>query len=105
MDRVVLESPYAGMVEANVEYARMAVRDSLGRGEAPIASHLLYTQEGILDDTTQEERDWGINAGLEWLDVCTRQVVYCDLGVSSGMRFAIAAAKAKGVITEYRWIG
>jgi hypothetical protein len=38
---VILESPYAGDVEANVAYARAAVRDSLMRGEAPIASHLL----------------------------------------------------------------
>ena len=47
MVRVILESPYAGDIERNVKYARMAVRDSLSRGEAPIASHLLYTQEGI----------------------------------------------------------
>ena len=42
MRRVILESPYAGNVEENVAYARAAVRDSLLRGEAPIASHLLY---------------------------------------------------------------
>jgi hypothetical protein len=36
-----LESPYAGNVEENVAYARAAVRDSLLRGESPIASQLL----------------------------------------------------------------
>ena len=48
--RVILESPYAGDIERNVAYARAAMRDSLLRGEAPIASHLLYTQPGVLDD-------------------------------------------------------
>ena len=41
MRLVIVESPYAGDVEANEEYARQCVRDSLMRGEAPIASHLL----------------------------------------------------------------
>ena len=50
MRLVIFESPYAGDVEANTEYARRCVRDSLMRGEAPIASHLLYTQPGILHE-------------------------------------------------------
>jgi len=33
--RVIVESPYAGDVARNVEYARACVRDSLQRGEAP----------------------------------------------------------------------
>src|SRR6267142_2660884 len=37
-------------VEANTETARRCVRNSLMRGEAPIASHLLYTQPGILHE-------------------------------------------------------
>lgn len=46
MRRVIVESPYAGEVEANVTYARACVRDCVLRGEAPIASHLLFTQPG-----------------------------------------------------------
>ena len=42
MIMVVLESPYSGDIKGNTKYARMALRDSLARGEAPIASHLLY---------------------------------------------------------------
>ncbi len=59
MRRVIIESPYAGDVETNVRYARACVRDSLLHGEAPIASHLLYTQEGVLRDEVPEERRWG----------------------------------------------
>jgi hypothetical protein len=33
--RVILESPYAGDVSANVQYARQCLRDSVLRGEGP----------------------------------------------------------------------
>lgn len=105
MKLVILESPYAGDIEANIEYARRAVRDSLLRGEAPIASHLLYTQPGILRDEVPEERAHGINAGLAWRKVAQASVVYTDLGISSGMEYGIAAATAAGVPVEYRTIG
>ena len=88
MIRVVLESPYAGDIERNVEYARMCVRDSLSRGEAPIASHLLYTQAGILKDEVPEERQWGIDAGLAWKTVAEKHVFYIDYGYNRGMEYA-----------------
>ena len=52
---VLLESPYAGDIEANLSYARACMRDCFERGEAPFASHLLYTQMGVLDDTIPAE--------------------------------------------------
>jgi hypothetical protein len=82
----VIESPYAGDVEKNLEYARKCVHNSLLLGEAPIASHLLYTQKGILDDNIPEERRAGIDAGLEWIKVAERVVYYVDNGWSNGMR-------------------
>jgi hypothetical protein len=102
---VIIESPYAGDVEANVAYARRCVRDSLLRGEAPIASHLLYTQPGILDDNDPRERIKGIHAGLAWREVAQASVVYTDLGISPGMEVGIAAAHEAGVPVEYRQIG
>lgn len=104
MRLVIIESPYAGDVEANVEYARRCVRDSLSRGEAPIASHLLYTQPGVLDDDVPSERQWGIDAGLAWRAVAQASVVYTDRGISKGMEYGIAAAEAAGVLVEYRSI-
>lgn len=85
MRLVIIESPYAGEVDANVEYARSAMRDSLNRGEAPIASHLLYTQPGILRDDVPAERQWGIDAGLAWRSVAELAAFYVDRGWSSGM--------------------
>ena len=105
MRRVILESPYAGDIEANVEYARRCVRDALARGEAPIASHLLYTQPGILRDEAAEERWWGIDAGLAWGTVADATVVYTDLGISRGMEYGIANAHEAGRPVEIRSIG
>jgi len=44
------------LVEENLKYLRRCMVDCLKRGEAPYASHGLYTQEGVLDDTVSEER-------------------------------------------------
>lgn len=105
MKLVIIESPYAGDIEANVEYARRCVRDSLSRGEAPIASHLLYTQPGILNDDDPDERQWGIDAGLAWRAVAEASVVYTDRGITKGMHYGIAAAEQAGIPIEYRSIG
>jgi len=102
MRRVIVESPYAGDIEANEAYARAALRDCLLRGEAPIASHLLYTQPGVLDDLIPEERTLGIEAGLVWGDTAEATVVYTDRGVSGGMRYGIARAEQLGRPIEYR---
>lgn len=105
MKLVLIESPYAGDVQRNVEYARRCVRDSLSRGEAPIASHLLYTQPGILRDEVPSERQWGIDAGLAWRKVAELTAVYTDHGITKGMEYGITAAKEAGVPVEYREIG
>lgn len=104
MRRVILESPYAGEVELNVSYARACVRDCLLRGEAPIASHLLFTQPGILRDEVPEERALGIEAGLAWGVEAEATVVYTDLGISRGMRYGIERAEKEGRPVEYRLI-
>lgn len=109
MRLVIVESPFRGATpadtEANVLYARRCVRDSLARGEAPIASHLLYTQDGILDDNDRDERQWGIDAGLAWRAVAQASVVYTDRGISPGMKYGIGKAKAAGISVEYRKLG
>jgi hypothetical protein len=104
--RVILKSPYGSpdpaLVERNVAYARAAMRDSLLRGEAPIASHLLYTQPGVLDDQVPDERARGIEAGLAWGEVAEATVAYVDLGITSGMRKGIDRARAEGRLVEFR---
>lgn len=104
MRRVILESPYAGDVERNVAYARRALRHSLSVGEAPIASHLLYTQPGVLDDSSLRDRKWGIDAGLTWLSAAEAMVLYVDFGMSPGMEAALHRAIALGLSYEFRQI-
>lgn len=100
---VVVESPYAGEVERNVEYARAAMHDCfVAHGEYPIASHLLYTQPGILRDEVPEERDLGIKAGLAWAIRSDATVVYTDLGISDGMQKGMNAARLAGRPIEMR---
>lgn len=105
MIRVVLESPLAGDVERNRRYARAAMRDSLLRGEAPFASHLLYAQEGVLDDLVPAERERGIEAGLALVRGFDVTVVYEDLGISDGMKRGIRRAYDQGRPVEYRRLG
>jgi hypothetical protein len=103
MKLVILESPFAGEVERNTLYARRALKDSLMRGEAPIASHLLYPQ--VLDDLIPSERQLGIDAGLAWRKVAEATVVYQDYGISPGMEYGIRLAQERGIPIEYRGIG
>lgn len=105
MKLVILESPYAGNIDQNTLYARRAVRDSLQRGEAPIASHLLYTQPSILDDDIPHERQWGIDAGLAWRTASELHLIYADYGISKGMKYGIELALKSGTPLEFRYIG
>lgn len=105
---VVLETPYRGdnsheTLERNIEYVKACMRDCLlNHGEFPFASHLLYTQPGILDDKSPEERNLGIEAGLAWVVHAEATVVYTDLGISEGMKLGIERARQVGRPVEYR---
>lgn len=102
MPRVIVESPFAGDIQRNIKYAREALRDCIRRGESPFASHLLYTQEGVLDDDIPSERELGISCGFDWSDVAHYVVVYRDFGISQGMREGIAKARKAGLRIIYR---
>ncbi len=106
---VILESPFAPSdsytVADNIAYARKCLQDSLHRGEAPIASHLLYTQQGVLNDKIPDERKLGISAGHAWLRQADAIVVYLDHGLSSGMEEGIRQASQAQVPIEFRRLG
>lgn len=103
---VILESPYAGEtedeIERNLRYARACMRDCFMRREAPYASHLLYTQPGVLRDDVPEERKLGIEAGLCWGRQAVATVVYTDLGITQGMQAGITRAEREGRPITYR---
>ncbi len=105
---VDVETPYMGkdeeQVRKNLLYARACVRDCLIRGEVPFASHLFYTQPGILDDNVPIERELGINAGKDLIESLPGivTVVYQDLGISKGMQYGIERATSNNRTIEYR---
>lgn len=109
MQRVIVESPYGSKdpatIARNLRYLRACMLDCLARGEAPFASHALYTQPGVLLDSDPDEREKGIEAGLVWGEVAQKTVVYTDLGISRGMQYGIANARARGRPYEIRQIG
>ena len=105
LKRVVLESPYAGDIKKNMRYLRACMRDCLLRGEAPFASHGLYTQPGVLRDEVLEERKHGIEAGFAWRRGSDYTVVYIDLGFSDGMKYGIKHAAGIGHEVVFRKLG
>ena len=100
MKTVILETPYAGDNKVNIEFARKCMLDCLNRGEAPFASHLLYTQ--VLDDNIKNERSLGIEAGFAWHEKSNYTVVYVDLGISEGMLKGVESALMCNKRVEYR---
>lgn len=109
MRRVIIESPYAGQVVTNTRYVRACLRDSLLRNEAPFASHAIYTLPGVLRDEIPEERELGMEAGLQWAPAsCDRDLgitMYTDRGVSSGMQYGIERHRLWGRTIEERQLG
>lgn len=109
---VCIESPFAGRgtnwlerrydAFMNLRYARACLRDSLMRGESPFASHLLYTQRGVLRDGVQTERKHGIDAGLRFQEVAAFVAVYIDRDITPGMKLAIAQAERNGKRVKFR---
>ena len=108
MHLVIVESPYAGIakwdVEDNINYARECMRDCLMRGEAPFASHLLYTQDNVLDDDVSEERFMGMEAGFAWMEKADMVAVYGDRGISRGMKDGIRRAIKLNKPLEFRML-
>lgn len=106
--KVILESPYGSkskkVIGRNIQYARLCMADCFNRNELPFASHLLYPQKGVLDDSNPKERELGIRAGLEWGKHAEKTVVYTDLGISEGMKLGIISAEKNGRPVEYRKI-
>lgn len=100
MRRVIIESPWAGDTAANAEYLRRCLVDSLGRGEAPFASHRMYTS--ALDDADPEQRERGILAGYAWAADAAAAVLYVDRGISQGMADALRRHARAGIDVDVR---
>lgn len=87
MKRVVIESPFASLNEAQKKkyenYLEICIFDSLKRREAPFASHGFYTQ--WLKDSIPAEREAGMACGRAWTETAEIVAFYVDYGISPGM--------------------
>lgn len=103
---VIIESPYRGRTEADrlrhVAYAVAAVRDSIDRGELPIATHLYIASTNVLDDAHEGERAKGIGLGHFYRRHAKLTALYLDLGKTPGMDEAIQDAAEAGCPVETR---
>lgn len=94
MKLIYVASPYAGDVEKNTESAKRACRHVMNEGHAFFAPHLLYPQ--LLDDLNPQERQAGLDMGLEVLRKCDELWCYGDR-ISPGMAREIEQAKNFGI--------
>src|SRR5690348_2614032 len=103
---VILESPYTESDlysrDANMAYLARCLHDSCHRGEAPLASHGLYTMAGVLDDSKSYERRYGILCGYAWWSWADLIVFYTDHGWSKGMIAAYERAQKLGFRFQFR---
>ena len=97
---VIIETPWRGMGERGLNFARACMFHSLNNDEAPFASHLLYTQ--VLDDDLEADRKLAFNAARNFYNVCSYIAVYQNLGISPGMEWGINQAQKWCKPIEYR---
>lgn len=104
---VIIESPYASedpsKLAQHIMYAKLCLKDSLSRGEAPMVSHLLYNL--VINDRQVSEHDAALLSHLSWLAHADLVAVYSDYGVSPGMQASINQANIKAKKVEYRLLG
>lgn len=100
---IILESPYAGNIHRNLTYLNRCLRHCLLQGEAPFASHRMYTE--ALWDSVPAERELGITAGYVWWEFAEYIVFYTDYKWSDGMNKALDRAKYDNKTFYCRQIG
>jgi hypothetical protein len=86
---VFVSSPLKGAVKANRKKAKEYCEQVFERGHFPIAPHVILD---FLSDNNTEERERGIQAGLEVLAICDEVWVFGDK-ISDGMKAEIEAAE------------
>ncbi|HCC60019.1 MAG: DUF4406 domain-containing protein [Candidatus Staskawiczbacteria bacterium RIFOXYC1_FULL_37_43] len=96
--KIYICSPLSGNIEENIEKAKEHCRDVSLKGFLPIASHIYFTQ--FLDDNNSEERDIGMEMGLELLKLCDEVWVFGDK-ISEGMKKEIQFAKKLNIEIKY----
>ena len=104
---VVVVTPYTiedmAVVGREIQYAKLAVQDSLGKHEAPYNGPLLYSQ--VINDRLTLDHDAGMLSTLSWMNSCDLVAVYADYGITANMNMILNQAKIRVKKIEYRTLG
>jgi hypothetical protein len=104
---VVIESRFAGRDSDEdlyyERYTEAAIHHSILSGEAPFGSHAFYTN--YLNDDDPFSRALGIKLGQVLMARASFVAVYCDLGISPGMKEGIKCAQRLGLVIQKRKLG
>jgi len=98
MKKIYICSPLAGDVAGNIERARGYCRAAADSGVLPLAPHIYCIQ--FLDDAIPDERELGMEMGLELLGLCDEVWVHGST-ISTGMAWEIALAGELGIPIIY----
>lgn len=96
-------SPYRGgpiRRIRNQRYAKELTRQAIRMGYTPITPHLYLTQ--VLNDNRQQEREKGLELGLDLLNACGTMLVGQRYGITEGMQKEITQAARMCVDIKYR---
>lgn len=103
----ILVTPFMAEDPSNASkmnrYAIRATKDSLNKNEAPLASHLFFSE--VLNVKNPIERDIGLHSQLMWMRSAKLVAVYSDFGITPAMQTVINAATQLSKKIEYRTIG
>ncbi|KKN34611.1 hypothetical protein LCGC14_0792010 [marine sediment metagenome] len=88
--KIFICSRLRGDIENNIKRAKQFSREVMLQGHFPLTPHIYFTL--FLDELKEEERNIGINAGLEWIKECDEVWVF-DNELSEGMKKEIEFAK------------
>ena len=95
-------SPYRGNLFKrirNKRYAKMLTKKAINMGYTPITPHLYITQ--VLNDKIPEEREKGLEIGLDLLDICEVILLGTRYGISEGMAGELRRVKDQVIIEDW----
>ena len=109
MQKVYIESPYGlscGLSpEENVQYAKKCANDSLTKGEAPFAHQLfLYGNNLVVEYDNKGKEMSRSSVSSVWRKAADKNVVYTDMGISTGMILGIDESRYEDQKIECRGI-
>lgn len=93
MKKIFICSPYRGDTKSNLQKAYQYCRGVIEKGYLPIAPHTIFPN--YLDDDNPDEREMGIQMGLELMKDCEEIWVFDD--ATEGMKKEILVAEELGI--------